>query len=182
MPDTMLASDRACGSCTECCRTLSVDATTLSKPAGITCPHVARSGCGIYPDRPADCREWSCGWRLSGTLGDEWRPDRSGILAEILSDERVEGYHGPTLRFTLLRSPSDALWGPFMDLVAKALAKRQPVYLCLAGPPGCPSASSFLNVPAFVAAVDSGDREAIRRCLRRAGECLEQRHWERRSA
>lgn len=121
-------------------------------------------------------------WRMSDALGDEWRPDRSGIIVEIVTDDLPEGFTLPGLRFTLLRSTSDLLWPPFVELVTRAVAIGQPVFLCLTGPAGHRTARSFLNVPAFVDAVDSGDRVAIRRCLRRAGECLEMHHWERKSA
>jgi hypothetical protein len=181
-PAKLLLPGRTCGGCTQCCRALSVDAPNLVKPNGVTCPHVCSSGCSVYAARPAVCRDWYCAWRLTDTLDDGWRPDRSGILVEILFEEAVEGFAGPPLRFTLLRDTEDLFWPPFVDLVTKAVAIRQPVYLCLAGPSGMLPAKTFLNVPAFVAAVEADDAEAVRRCLHRAGQCLEGHLWERRSA
>jgi hypothetical protein len=182
MPDNLLVPGRECGGCTACCHALSVDAPTLTKPNGVTCPHKCGSGCSVYAERPDVCRDWYCAWRLSDTLDDRWRPDRSGFLVEILFDDAPEGFCAPGIRFTLLRSTADILWPPFVDLVTKAIAIRQPVFLSLAGPPGHLPASSFLNVPAFVTAVDAGDGDAITRCLLRAGDRLDRHHAERRSA
>jgi hypothetical protein len=119
---------------------------------------------------------------MSETLGDEWRPDRSGFIVEIVMNDPPEGFSLPGLRFTLLRSTADIVWPPFIDLVTKAIAIGQPVHLCLVGPPGYLPAKSFLNIPALVAAVDAGDTEAIEQYLKRAGERLEMHHWERKSA
>ena len=30
--------------------------------------------------RPKICREFLCGWLLFPELGDDWRPDRSGVI------------------------------------------------------------------------------------------------------
>jgi len=182
MVDQMLVQGRDCGDCTECCHALSIEAPTLSKPNGIACPNTCAAGCAIYSARPTVCRDWYCAWRLSDTLDEAWRPDRSRFIAEILFDEIPEGFALPALRFTLLRSTADVHWPPFVDLVTKALRIGQPVYLCLAGPAGHLPAKSLLNVPAFVAAVEADDAQAISRCLTRAGQCLEAHHWERKSA
>jgi hypothetical protein len=182
MPDNLLVPGRDCDGCTECCHALSIDAPTLTKPNGINCPNNCGSGCTVYAVRPNVCRDWYCAWRMSETLGDEWRPDRSGFIVEIVMDDLPEGFSLPGLRFTLLRSTANILWPPFVDLVTRAIAIRQPVFLCLIGPPGHLPAKSFLNIPAFVAAVDASDEGAIRHCLKRAGERLEMHHWERKSA
>lgn len=78
------ASPRKCGTCTLCCKVLGIVA--LSKPANVWCPHCApRQGCKIYPDRPAECRTFSCGWLIDTSVPDEWRPDKSKLV--IFPDE-----------------------------------------------------------------------------------------------
>ncbi|MGF7169538.1 hypothetical protein FHS91_001207 [Sphingobium xanthum] len=181
MPD-MLVRGRDCGDCTECCHTASIESPTLTKPNGVSCPHVCATGCGIYAARPDPCSDWYCAWRLSDTLDDRWRPDRCGILVEMLFDVIPHGFAIPAIRFTLLHPTTDLFWPPFVALVTKAIALRQPAYLCLHGPPGHLLAQSLLNVPALIAAVDAGDEESVRTGLQRARASLEAHHWQRKSA
>lgn len=181
MPD-ILVPGRDCGACTECCHTASIEAPTLNKPNGIPCPNLCVTGCRTYATRPDPCSDWFCAWRLSDTLDDSWRPDRCGILVEMLFDVIPQGFALPAIRFTLLHPTTDLFWPPFVALVAKAIAIEQPVFLCLHGPPGHLPAQSLLNVRALTAAVEAGDEESIRACLQRARASLEAHHWQRRSA
>ena len=71
---------RNCGPCKACCVALKIDLPELRKKAGTPCPHLAGTGCGIYAARPDLCRQFLCGWRLEGELGDDWRPDRCGVI------------------------------------------------------------------------------------------------------
>ena len=73
------APARGCGECGLCCKLLS--APSLGKPPRKWCTHFRRrSGCDIYADRPAECRGFNCGWLLTPSLPDDWRPDRAGFL------------------------------------------------------------------------------------------------------
>lgn len=71
--------DRSCGSCTQCCKILSVE--EIEKPRYEWCKHCdPKSGCKIYETRPKSCVEFSCLW-LQG-FGDDWfKPNRSKIVA-----------------------------------------------------------------------------------------------------
>jgi hypothetical protein len=40
-------------------------------------------GCGIYLERPAECKIFSCIWLLDPALGPEWKPDRSKIVLNV---------------------------------------------------------------------------------------------------
>src|SRR5262249_34203215 len=71
---------RACGPCTVCCTVLKIDTPQLRKPADTPCKHLCATGCGIYEARPPVCQQFLCGWRLFAELGDDWRPDLSGVL------------------------------------------------------------------------------------------------------
>jgi hypothetical protein len=69
---------KSCGTCTMCCKVLQIAA--LNKPHGIWCPHATPGhGCGIYADRPQECRTFHCGY-LSSALSDEWHPVKSKIV------------------------------------------------------------------------------------------------------
>lgn len=178
----LLVPGRECGGCTACCHALSIDAPTLRKSNGISCPHECGSGCSVYDKRPQPCRDWYCAWRLSDTLDDRWRPDRCGILVEMLFEVIPQGFDIPAVRFTLLHPTTNLFWPPFVALVTKALALRQPVFLCLNGPPGHLPAQSLLNVPALIAAAEAGEEESIRAGLLRARKSLEAHHRGRKSA
>jgi hypothetical protein len=53
----------------------------LDKPAGIWCTHCdTGKGCKIYAERPAECRQFHCGFLRSPDLKEEWRPSRCRIV------------------------------------------------------------------------------------------------------
>ena len=66
-----------CGSCTICCTALSIK--EINKPEGVRCEHLTEQGCGIYNNRPEECRNYECGF-LSYDLHRKLRPDRSGFI------------------------------------------------------------------------------------------------------
>lgn len=62
-----------------CCKLL--DVVALAKPAGRWCPHCAPGvGCGVYEDRPGECRSFRCGFLIDPALGEHWRPSRSHLM------------------------------------------------------------------------------------------------------
>lgn len=71
---------KSCDECGLCCKVMAV--TALAKPAHKWCRQFRRAtGCGIYEDRPSDCRVFSCVWLLSDDrLGPEWKPNVSGFI------------------------------------------------------------------------------------------------------
>ena len=76
---------RSCGSCTLCCKVLTVE--ELSKPNGQWCPHCIKGrGCAIYSDRPDECRRFQCGYLLSPALGEHWLPVRSKLVVAYKPD------------------------------------------------------------------------------------------------
>ena len=64
---------RQCGDCSLCCKVLRIP--ELEKPKDHWCPNfMAGTGCGIYPDRPASCRDFVCQWLTDPSMGPEWKP------------------------------------------------------------------------------------------------------------
>lgn len=76
--------ERTCGTCTQCCTVMTIADDPLSpdfsKPAGTTCEHCTQAGCAIYETRYPVCRSFTCGWLVSPSLPDRFRPDVTGII------------------------------------------------------------------------------------------------------
>ena len=132
-----LVKDRSCGECSVCCVVLNVDTKEFQKLPGVSCAHLCTSGgCAIHDTRYEVCRTYHCGWRALGQLGEEWRPDKSGVLIDL----QVEGLPShypkrPGIRLTLV-DKRKALRRPFYDYVARLIASDVPVVLAVTGPPG----------------------------------------------
>ncbi|NNM75203.1 hypothetical protein [Enterovirga aerilata] len=76
---------RECGSCTLCCKTMSV--REIEKPNNVWCRHVRNhTSCEIYETRPHSCRVFNCLW-LRGVGTDAMRPDRSRVVLVEAEDE-----------------------------------------------------------------------------------------------
>jgi hypothetical protein len=83
----MSPAGRHCGDCQACCTLLPVKSIP-GKTAGVRCQHQRhRKGCTIYPDRPFECRIWSCLWLTDpdGTAG-MGRPDRTHYVVDPVPD------------------------------------------------------------------------------------------------
>lgn len=88
MSEARILPGRACGSCTLCCKLLSIDA--LEKPAGRWCEHCnVGAGCAIYEDRPAECRTFHCGYLIWEHAGEHWNPARSKMVVASEESGRV---------------------------------------------------------------------------------------------
>lgn len=74
---------RSCGTCHACC--IEADIPELNKPVGKPCQHLtqlcAAGCCSIYANKPKPCSGFECAWKL-GFLGDDMRPDQSGVFFE----------------------------------------------------------------------------------------------------
>lgn len=71
---------RSCGTCTLCCKLIAV--IEFDKPPGVWCPHVVKKGgCAIHPTRPNDCRTFFCHWMTERSMGPEWKPEKSKLVA-----------------------------------------------------------------------------------------------------
>ena len=83
-----MTAKRTCGGCSECCEIIGVPA--LRKPELHRCEHQCETGCGIYTNRPDDCREFECGW-LVGHLEEDDRPDKLGLIFVMTEDGEAPG-------------------------------------------------------------------------------------------
>jgi len=79
---------RQCGTCTLCCKLMGIGA--LDKPQGQWCAHCQPGkGCGIYLDRPQECRQFNCLWLTDERLGEEWYPKKSRMVLTHEADRIV---------------------------------------------------------------------------------------------
>jgi uncharacterized protein len=73
------ASEKSCGSCTECCRLMHVP--ELDKPAWVDCPNCALGvGCKIYSERPQSCRDFACLWLQVPEMGPDLKPNQCHVM------------------------------------------------------------------------------------------------------
>jgi hypothetical protein len=146
-----LVSDRACGECQMCCIVPSIDKPEIQKVPGAPCRHCANGGCGIYETRPQICRAYYCGWRRTRSFPDGWRPDISGIFADLEINSLPQ--FGPlAVNLILIGNPLKTVRRPdFMDFVARNVLGIA-LYLMLPGPKGATFARVSLNTPPVIEA------------------------------
>lgn len=144
---------RSCGPCRACCTIKGVDDLDPPKPANTPCASLCARGCSRYATRPESCRTYLCAWRL-GLGGSEARPDRSGVVVDLVSMSESAGVEadfdgGLTVRCG--GKPFEV--GPVWDLISDALALG-PFYVAMVDPEGdlVPSTARFDPEPAKVAA------------------------------
>jgi hypothetical protein len=128
---------RRCGPCDACCVVLKIDTPELRKKARVPCQHLTASGCGIYASRPGVCHQFLCGWRLFEELGDDWRPDLSGVLIlRNAPDELPAAWRGaPYGAHLVIIGGEEAVLRPtFADYVVRLMAQGIPVLMSAASP------------------------------------------------
>jgi hypothetical protein len=163
---------RACGDCTICCIVPGIDTPQIQKLTGARCRNCGDGGCAIYEARPRACRDFTCAW-LDGALGDDWRPDVSGVLSQGVT---LQGRAGISLM--LFADPLKTVrqeW--FVAYVQQQLRDGVPLVLAVPGPQGTRSAKLLLNDEAFTRAA-AGTPEQMRQALRRAVKTLMQSDFE----
>ena len=117
LPVLQLQAPNKCGGCTACCTVLGIK--EIRKPDYAPCPHLSAGGCGIYENRPTECRTYECVWR-SSNLPDELRPDRLGVILE-LHGQFVESLGAPAvvIREVWPGAADEDLSRQFTGLIAK---------------------------------------------------------------
>ena len=164
------ASIRECGRCTACCKSLKI--TELKKPAGALCQHCnENAGCGIYETRPSVCREFHCGWKELPYLGEEWRPDKCGILISLVGEgeDIPAAFPQLGLKFDIVDSPRVLNWFPLIALIAREIERGMPVFLGTPSPVGYERRKVLLN-HLMADAVASHDRALMAQSLKKAFE------------
>lgn len=88
--------DRKCGSCTLCCKVMSI--TALDKAQGVWCKHaLVGKGCAIYSEHPIECQKFLCGYLSWEGAGQHWYPRRSKmVLVSELEGTRIAIHVDPS--------------------------------------------------------------------------------------
>ena len=142
-----LVPGRICGECSVCCVALNIDSGEFQKFPGVPCSYLrAGKGCSIHATVFRTCREYHCGWRYFARLGDEWRPDKAGVLVDFQTEELPAAYSGRTGVRLMVVGALEVMWERrFLELVRYLIGSGTPVVLAVAGPPKHFPASVFLN-------------------------------------
>lgn len=83
---------RHCGDCQLCCTLLPV--RSIGKGANSRCRHQRHGkGCSLYPERPPECRAFSCRWLMDETTDGLPRPDRAGYVIDPAPDVLLVNGH-----------------------------------------------------------------------------------------
>lgn len=159
-----LVAGRACGACNACCTHLVIADVGIDKLPGALCGHWrAGSGCSIYETRPNVCRTYHCGWRCLADLGEEWRPDRSGIMINFRS--APDQAPGEMIAHLLVVGGAEvAKSRHFAGLAASMVDGGTITHFVVPGAPGTPGQHVVLN-PRIAGAVAAGSIEQVQRII-----------------
>ena len=76
---------KQCGDCALCCKVMAIE--QLAKPVNAWCTHCKPGrGCLIYPDRPGECRSFSCLWLVKPLLDEQWKPNKARFVLTTSAD------------------------------------------------------------------------------------------------
>lgn len=154
-----LIPGRDCGGCTVCCVWPTINKPEIQKQSGAACRHCTSAGCGIYQTRPPVCRSYFCAWRTVDIFGEEWRPDKSGVLAYVETEGIAEDFDLSTgIGLMLVGNPLKIVRQKyFQDFVVTGVMSSVPLFLSLPGPRGHQAATVSLNTEQMVSAIARGD-------------------------
>jgi hypothetical protein len=140
-----LVPGRSCGNCVVCCYVLNIDAPELKKPPGTICSNCSGKGCRIYAARPTVCQEYYCGWWYAAELGEDWRPDKSGVVIGTRSDFPADSGFRTGWEFNVFGGEVAIRRVGFVEMIVSLVNRGVPALLTASGPMGAPCAAIILN-------------------------------------
>jgi len=164
-----LIPGRECGECTVCCVAPSINKPEIQKLSGARCRHCTGGGCSIYDTRPPICRGFYCAWRTVDIFGDDWRPDKSGVLAYVETEGISDSFDLSTgIGLMLVGNPLKIVRQKyFQDFVVTGVMNSVPLFLSLPGPRGYQAATVSLNTDQMVDAIARGQvKDALEAALK----------------
>jgi hypothetical protein len=146
---------------------LNIDSKEFQKFPGVACSYLRQGkGCAIHATVFPTCRHYYCGWRYLSRLGDDWRPDKSGVLVDFQTEELPPAYAGRTAVRLMIVGPLETMFERrFLEVTRSLIASGTPVILAVPGPPKHFPASVFLN-DLLKDAVKNGDFARVERVFR----------------
>lgn len=142
-----LVPNRDCEECTACCHHIPINQDDFVKLANTDCIHLAADGgCSIYQTRPATCAGWYCAWRYMPGLGDNWRPDISGVLMDFTTDlipDEFRGKQGVVLK--VINKEKFFNNHQLTQYVAQIVERKLPIFLAFGLDPKYSAVSILLN-------------------------------------
>jgi len=135
--ETGFVPGRECGTCTVCCYALPIDNEELQKLPGEVCMNCTGRGCRIYETRPRTCREFYCGWWVLPQLGEDWRPDKSGVLITP-QNENIPAHFvlREGIEFMVLAGEDAVRRLGFVETILAFVRSEVATFLALPGPEG----------------------------------------------
>jgi len=153
-----LIPGRDCGDCTVCCTWPTINKPEIQKVSGSTCKHCTGGGCAIYETRFPVCRGYFCAWRTVDIFGEEWRPDKSGVLPYVETEGISDDFDLSTgIGLMLVGHAAKIIrqrW--FQDFIITGVMNNVPLFLSLPGPRGYQAATVSLNTEEMLAAIARG--------------------------
>jgi hypothetical protein len=150
-----LVPGRDCGDCTVCCVYPTINKPEIQKLSGSACKHCTKGGCAIYETRFPVCRSYYCAWRTVDIFGDDWRPDKSGVLPYVETEGISDDFELSTgIGLMLVGNPLKIVrqrW--FQDFVVTGVMSSVPLFLSLPGPRGHQAATASLNTEEMLVAI-----------------------------
>jgi hypothetical protein len=164
-----LIPGRDCGDCTVCCTWPTINKPEIQKVSGATCKHCTGGGCAIYETRFPVCRGYFCAWRTVDIFGEDWRPDKSGVLPYVETEGIAEDFDLSTGIGLMLVGHAARIvrqrW--FQDFIITGVMNNVPLFLSLPGPRGHQAATVSLNTGEMVEAIRRGTvKEALESALK----------------
>jgi hypothetical protein len=164
-----LIPGRDCGDCTVCCTWPTINKPEIQKVSGATCKHCTGGGCAIYETRFPVCRGYFCAWRTVDIFGEDWRPDKSGVLPYVETEGIAEDFDLSTGIGLMLVGHAARIvrqrW--FQDFIITGVMNNVPLFLSLPGPRGHQAATVSLNTGEMVEAIRRGSvKEALESALK----------------
>ena len=164
-----LIPGRDCGDCTVCCTWPTINKPEIQKVSGATCKHCTGGGCAIYETRFPVCRGYFCAWRTVDIFGEDWRPDKSGVLPYVETEGIAEDFDLSTGIGLMLVGHAARIvrqrW--FQDFIITGVMNNVPLFLSLPGPRGHQAATVSLNTGEMVEAIRRGMvKEALEGALK----------------
>jgi hypothetical protein len=163
-----LIPGRDCGGCTVCCVFPTINKPEIQKQSGARCRHCSQAGCTIYESRPQVCRAWFCAWRTVDIFGEEWRPDKSGVMPYVETEGIAEAFDLSTgIGLMLVGNPLKTVRQKyFQDFVVTGVMNSVPLFLSLPGPRGHQAATLSLNTEEMLEAIRAGRvKDALERAV-----------------